>query len=123
MDFQDSEEDELTTVDKLGLTPVTSEAPKVLACSERYKKYVIILGPNEFVVGYEPRVGKVLDSISIQTNEQYLGPYGGNGGELKGYIYGDNLQDITLESVVWKDQLVVKKIREPVWQIQVNQLR
>jgi hypothetical protein len=84
----------------------------------RYKKYEIVLALNEYVVGYEARVGKVLDAISFQTNEQYLGPYGGSGGELKGYVSGDNMQDITLTSVVWKEQLVVKKISAPVWKAQ-----
>eukprot|EP01126_Amoeba_proteus_P034365 TRINITY_DN3422_c0_g1_i2.p1 TRINITY_DN3422_c0_g1~~TRINITY_DN3422_c0_g1_i2.p1 ORF type:complete len:362 (+),score=85.14 TRINITY_DN3422_c0_g1_i2:80-1087(+) len=81
----------------------------------RYHKYEIILGPNEYVVGYEARVGKVMDAISFQTNKRYLGPYGGTGGKLQGYVYGENLQDITLEDCVWKDDLIVRKISNPVW--------
>eukprot|EP01127_Copromyxa_protea_P018873 TRINITY_DN6022_c0_g1_i1.p1 TRINITY_DN6022_c0_g1~~TRINITY_DN6022_c0_g1_i1.p1 ORF type:complete len:340 (-),score=60.53 TRINITY_DN6022_c0_g1_i1:179-1198(-) len=120
-DFHDhlDSDDELTTVDQLGLTENT---PKIFSPPgyEKYKKYEIILGPNEFVVGFEVRASSILDAISFQTNEQYLGPYGGTGGSLKGYVSGENLQDLDLESVVRKDQSIVKKIFNPRWQTKPN---
>lgn len=51
----------------------------------------IVLADSEFVAGISGKAGAVVDSITIDTNFQSYGPFGGNGGEpynLEGDVVG-----------------------------------
>eukprot|EP01126_Amoeba_proteus_P048779 TRINITY_DN5661_c0_g1_i10.p1 TRINITY_DN5661_c0_g1~~TRINITY_DN5661_c0_g1_i10.p1 ORF type:complete len:302 (-),score=61.01 TRINITY_DN5661_c0_g1_i10:165-1070(-) len=80
----------------------------------KHHKYVIILDPDEHVTCYQLRMGQVMDSIIFQTDKRTLGPFGGKGGKLQTPEKGKELKDVVLESVVWKDNLILKKI-DVVW--------